>query len=111
MASQFDQVDPKVDFVANEEAILKWWEENDIPARYRKLNDDKEKKFSFIDGPITANNPMGVHHVPDDEHTPSSFPFHQECVEQTMMEQARESQLAEELYQTPPAIVFQGPSQ
>ena len=61
--SQFDQVDPKVDFVANEEAILKWWEENDIPARYRKLNDDKEKKFSFIDGPITANNPMGVHHA------------------------------------------------
>ncbi len=63
MASRFDQVDPKVDFVANEEAILKWWEENDIPARYRKLNDDKEKKFSFIDGPITANNPMGVHHA------------------------------------------------
>ena len=63
MLSQFDRVDPKVDFVANEEVILKWWEENDIPARYRKLNEDKEKKFSFIDGPITANNPMGVHHA------------------------------------------------
>ncbi len=63
VASQFDQVDPKVDFVANEEAILKWWEENDITARYLKLNDDKEKKFSFIDGPITANNPMAVHHA------------------------------------------------
>ena len=63
MASHFDSVDPKVDFVANEEAILKWWEENDIPTRYRKLNDDKEKNFSFIDGPITANNPMGVHHA------------------------------------------------
>ena len=63
MPTQFDPVDPKVDFVANEEALLKWWEENDIPARYRKLNDDKEKKFSFIDGPITANNPMAVHHA------------------------------------------------
>jgi isoleucyl-tRNA synthetase len=61
--TQFDPVDPKVDFVANEEALLKWWEENDIPARYRKLNDDKEKTFSFIDGPITANNPMAVHHA------------------------------------------------
>ena len=63
MASHFDSVDPKVDFVAKEEEILKWWEENDIPARYLALNDDKEKKFSFIDGPITANNAMGVHHA------------------------------------------------
>jgi isoleucyl-tRNA synthetase len=63
VASHFDSVDPKVDFVANEEAILKWWDDNDIPARYRKLNDDKEKKYSFIDGPITANNAMGVHHA------------------------------------------------
>ena len=63
MASHFDSVDPKVDFVAKEEEILKWWEDNDIPARYRALNDDKEKKFSFIDGPITANNAMGVHHA------------------------------------------------
>lgn len=63
MVNPFDSVDPKVDFIANEEAILKWWDDNDIPARYRKLNDDKEKKFSFIDGPITANNAMGVHHA------------------------------------------------
>ncbi len=63
MASHFDSVDPKVDFVAKEEEILKWWDDNDIPARYRKLNDDKEKKYSFIDGPITANNAMGVHHA------------------------------------------------
>ena len=63
MAGHFDHVDPKVDFVANEVAILKWWEENDIPRRYRELNDDKDKKFSFIDGPITANNAMAVHHA------------------------------------------------
>jgi len=63
VSSQFYPVDPKVDFVANEEAILKWWNENDIPTRYRKLNENSEKRFSFIDGPITANNPMGVHHA------------------------------------------------
>jgi isoleucyl-tRNA synthetase len=63
VASHFDSVDPKVDFVANEEAILKWWDDNDIPARYRALNDDKKKTHSFIDGPITANNDMAVHHA------------------------------------------------
>ena len=63
MASHFEPVDPKVNFIAKEEEILKWWDENDIPARYRHLNDDKEKNFSFIDGPITANNAMGVHHA------------------------------------------------
>ena len=26
-------------------------------------NNDADKKYSFIDGPITANNPMGVHHA------------------------------------------------
>ena len=60
MASHFEPVDPKVNFIAKEEEILKWWDENDIPARYRHLNDDKEKNFSFIDGPITANNAMGA---------------------------------------------------
>ena len=56
MASHFEPVDPRVNFIAKEEEILEWWDENDIPARYRHLNDDKEKNFSFIDGPITANN-------------------------------------------------------
>ena len=30
-----------------------------VPAQKRRL---AEQPFSFIDGPITANNPMGVHH-------------------------------------------------
>ena len=63
MASHFETVDPRVNFITKEEEILKWWDENDIPTRYRHLNDDKEKNFSFIDGPITANNAMGVHHA------------------------------------------------
>ena len=38
------------------------WAENDT---FRKLWDQNKGKprWSFIDGPITANNPMGVHHA------------------------------------------------
>ncbi len=45
-----------------EKEILKFWEENKIFEKLRKKNKGK-KKWSFIDGPITANNPMGVHHA------------------------------------------------
>ena len=58
----FKPVDSKVDFPALERDILAWWEKNDIVRNYLKRNDGSDKRFSFIDGPITANNPMGVHH-------------------------------------------------
>ena len=45
-----------------EESILKFWEKNKIFEKLREKNKGK-KIFSFIDGPITANNPMGVHHA------------------------------------------------
>jgi isoleucyl-tRNA synthetase len=45
-----------------EEEILKFWEKNKIFGKLVKKNKGK-KKFSFIDGPITANNSMGVHHA------------------------------------------------
>ena len=32
-------------------------------AKYLTLNQESKNKFSFFDGPITANNPMGVHHA------------------------------------------------
>src|SRR3989344_2917065 len=51
-----------LDFNKNELEILKFWEENEIFEKLRKKNKGK-KKWSFIDGPITANNPMGVHHA------------------------------------------------
>ena len=31
--------------------------------KYLALNDSSPDQFSFFDGPITANNPMGVHHA------------------------------------------------
>jgi len=57
-----EKVDAKVDFIANEHEILSYWEKNNIFEKLRKLNAGK-KPWSFIDGPITANNPMGVHHA------------------------------------------------
>jgi len=51
------------DFSQQELEILNWWKENDIVNQYLHKNDNSDQKFSFIDGPITANNPMGVHHT------------------------------------------------
>ena len=59
----FKPISSSVDFPAMERDILAWWEEHDIPRKYRQRNEDSDRRFSFIDGPITANNPMGVHHA------------------------------------------------
>src|SRR3990167_6403921 len=45
-----------------ESEILNYWKTKKIFEKLRKKNTGK-KSFSFIDGPITANNPMGVHHA------------------------------------------------
>ena len=60
---QFTTVDSRPNFNKQEEKILDWWYSNDIVSKYLHKNDKSEKTFSFIDGPITANNPMGVHHA------------------------------------------------
>lgn len=59
----FKPVDSKTDFPAMERDILEWWDEAGIPGKYLARNDESDKRFSFIDGPITANNRMGVHHA------------------------------------------------
>src|SRR5207253_4715124 len=51
-----------VDFPALERAILKFWDEHDTFEKRKALNAGKPR-WSFLDGPITANNPMGVHHA------------------------------------------------
>jgi isoleucyl-tRNA synthetase len=57
----FTPVSPKVDFVAQEYGVLRLWRETDAFAKLRALRQG-QPHWSFIDGPITANNPMGVHH-------------------------------------------------
>ncbi|MBT3589273.1 MAG: isoleucine--tRNA ligase [Candidatus Marinimicrobia bacterium] len=56
------KVNSKIDFVQNEHEILEFWAENNIFTKRVKQNEGKPP-WSFIDGPITANNPMGVHHA------------------------------------------------
>ena len=49
------------DHLALEEEILAWWEAEAIFDQLRERNRGGPT-FSFMDGPITANNPMGAHH-------------------------------------------------
>src|SRR6516164_7250402 len=58
----FEKVESQVNFSAQERQILAFW--NRIQA-FEKLQDKNRGKprWSFLDGPITANNPMGVHHA------------------------------------------------
>ncbi len=50
-------------FVEMEKATQRWWDEREMIAKYLRRNEASERRWSFIDGPITANNPMGVHHA------------------------------------------------
>lgn len=59
----FKAVKPDMDFPEMERELLKDWYENGIVEKYLHKNDESPEKFSFLDGPITANNPMGVHHA------------------------------------------------
>ena len=57
----FKPVPNKVDFIAQEYDVLSFWKENHTFQKMRVLHKG-QPHWSFIDGPITANNPMGVHH-------------------------------------------------
>ncbi len=59
----FKPVPTRVDFVDLEHRVQAWWDEHGSMQKYLKRNENAEKRWSFIDGPITANNPMGVHHA------------------------------------------------
>ncbi|HLF27015.1 MAG TPA: class I tRNA ligase family protein [Anaerolineae bacterium] len=59
----FKSVPTTVDFPTQEREILHWWKDSDAFNQLRRLRASSDKRFSFLDGPITANNPMGVHHA------------------------------------------------
>ncbi len=58
----FRPVNSKPDLIAQERAMLDLWRERRMFARLRAQNANGPH-WSFLDGPITANNPMGVHHA------------------------------------------------
>lgn len=59
----FDPVDLNIDFPTEEKKILEFWYKKGVVKKYLNRNKSSKKYFSFLDGPITANNPMGVHHA------------------------------------------------
>ncbi len=58
----FEPVDTSPDFVKLEHKVLGFWESTNAFDKLRAINAGKPP-WSFLDGPITANNPMGVHHA------------------------------------------------
>jgi isoleucyl-tRNA synthetase len=58
----FNPVKP-LDVPALEREVAERWRAEDTEARYLARNQASERRYSFLDGPITANNPMGVHHA------------------------------------------------
>ncbi|MBN2556079.1 MAG: isoleucine--tRNA ligase [Anaerolineales bacterium] len=57
----FKSVSNQVDFIAQEQDVLEHWEREQTFEKLKALRADAPR-WSFLDGPITANNPMGVHH-------------------------------------------------
>ena len=57
----FKPVPSSIDFVEQEHQILDFWEATDAFKKLVALRKDGPT-WAFTDGPITANNPMGVHH-------------------------------------------------
>ena len=62
MARIFSPLPDKPDHDAIEVGLLDAWEREGTFERLREQNRGGPR-FSFVDGPITANNPMGVHHA------------------------------------------------
>ena len=60
--TKFSEVQSRVDFIELEHKILDYWKTENTFQKLVKKNKGKPK-WSFLDGPITANNPMGVHHA------------------------------------------------
>lgn len=60
---KFKSPETKPDFPKMEEELLDWWYQSGVVQKYLLKNRNKKRNFVFIDGPITANNPMGVHHA------------------------------------------------
>ncbi len=58
----FHPVSSKPDFVAQEHDVLDLWARTDAFRTLWAMNKGN-KRWSFVDGPITANGPMGVHHA------------------------------------------------
>jgi isoleucyl-tRNA synthetase len=58
----FESLPQYPDHPALENEVLDWWDSRRVFDQLRERNRGGPK-WSFMDGPITANNPMGIHHA------------------------------------------------
>ena len=58
----FKQNSERINYPEIEERILKFWKENNIFEKSIS-NRDKDKSYTFYEGPPTANGKPGIHHV------------------------------------------------
>ncbi len=56
------KVETDFNFIEMEHNILNFWEKEQCFKKLQEKNKNG-KPFRFLDGPITANNPMGIHHA------------------------------------------------
>ncbi|NLD25939.1 MAG: class I tRNA ligase family protein, partial [Acholeplasmataceae bacterium] len=56
------KIEANYDFINCEKEILRYWEAEHCFEKLLEKN-AQGPKYRFIDGPITANNPMGIHHA------------------------------------------------
>lgn len=56
----YQKVDTKLDFIKNEQEVLKLWREKDILHKALKLNENSERVYTLYEGPPTAN---GMPHI------------------------------------------------
>ena len=60
----YKPLDSKVDIPKLEHEVQNYWTETDAYGKRVEIQEQEDRPhWSFIDGPITANNPMGVHHA------------------------------------------------
>src|SRR5256886_17262278 len=60
MEQVFTPLPPVPDHPRLEKEILQWWEDEQVFEQVRERNQGGPK-WSFIDGPVTANKKLGVH--------------------------------------------------
>ena len=58
----YEQIDSKIDIPTLEREVLDFWDKNQLFIKRVEMQKGRPG-WTFIDGPITANNPMGVHHA------------------------------------------------
>ena len=52
-----------LDYVKMEEGVLSFWQQNNTFEKLKEQNKNTGKYFATLDGPITANYNMGLHHA------------------------------------------------